>query len=422
MEVDLFEPSSPDTRKGGEGAAWSRCDNDDKDLLETRSPPRESQNANKSSGQELPVQFIRIPSPDSIEKSTQNLSSSSPFDANPSASKETNTQEDARTEASASMPPSIKPNEVDERAFERAPEPFHGAIDSNAILPDIPAANVEPVLLNIVDYSESSDGSSTVKKTAPQIVVTEPRSYVISFIHKGRLVPKKTVVVQERQPIPFFKMGKFEFGVDVMSRAVEPHQCAPSQERVIPKKSAATQTETVKSKDNSVQTENKKLSTVETQTKSAAFSNASAQTDTRETTEVEVQTEHLFNSFLGEISGVEPMERKQSSRESSPDVFNEHSKRARQLSSSSDGTEESEPKRKRATFDVDTAEFQTPVAPPVAPPPPVVPAEEPACKTVIMESDQESDSVDILAPTPPRKPPAVRPPPKRVFTCSSLQV
>lgn len=257
---------------------------------------------------------------------------------------------------------------------------------------------------------------------------------VINFIHKSRLVPKqKKVVVHQRNVIRFVKKGKLD--CRLIQQNIETHECP-----VVEKKSCLSK---------------------ETQTESFTFRDAIVQTEELEElrvvdkTEMEIQTDNeLWNSFLKEMSGVFAMEASrdagngsQRSREATPDVFQsvepleafdralevcqrdvspdvfqnvEPFKRARVPSEGNSG-DENEPKRKRASFDIQQPEFQVPVASASRAPS----VEEAASKTVIMESDQESDSVDVVAPTPPRKQPTPKlppPPPKRVFTCSSLQV
>lgn len=279
-------------------------------------------------------------------------------------------------------------------------------------------------------HSTATNGSSPVPET---------RRPTVNFFHKGRIVPKRPISIPRKQPIVFTCLGKLG--------------PPPSKNNSI---AVAEGTVCNSSFGESLASEARKsVETKETQTLTATVT-CGTQTEPTEIASVstnrvekldevliDTQTQlALFNEVVDlENESHSPVKQHSTKRvvengllnpdECSEDafIFAEPFKRTRALSSDSEH-EKTESKRRKSSPPpnrslslnapseiagssvIGNAVEQSSVAEPTTP-----------GKTVVMESDQESDSVDLLAATPPPPPPPKPMAPlRKVLTCSGLPV
>lgn len=246
---------------------------------------------------------------------------------------------------------------------------------------------------------------------------------LVNFFHVGRIVPRKSTSPIMKHPIAFTRLGKLGPKLEVKT------SCIP------------------------ISNENLKSETLvavkDTQTTSLVQVSVGTQTDAVEAIETCVQATQTTPVEILDVNKPLELSNEQVQREEremivavneldecSEDafMFAEPFKRARVLSSSEEENEKMDNKRRKNSDSVDPLDFEPPTLPSSAEiktqipesipekPPQLEPDSDAACKTVVMESDPESDGGDILAATPP-PPPAVKIITQRqVFTCSGLPV
>ncbi len=247
---------------------------------------------------------------------------------------------------------------------------------------------------------------------------------LVNFFHVGRIVPRKSTSPIMKHPIAFIRLGKLGPKLEVETSCIQVSNGNPKSETRV----AFKETQTTSLLQVSIGTQTDAVEAIETcaqetQTTPVEILNANKP--------LELSIEQVQREEREMIVVVNELD------ECSEDafIFAEPFKRARVLSSSEEENEKMDRKRRKNSDSVDPLDFEPPTLPSSSAeimtqipesipekPLQLEPDSDAACKTVVMESDPESDGGDILAATPPPPPPVKIIPQRRVFTCSGLPV
>ena len=267
--------------------------------------------------------------------------------------------------------------------------------------------------------------SDVRRHSSAEGLLSAPGKRLVNFFHIGRIVPRKSKSPIMKNPIVFTRLGKL--GPKLESSCI-PSVLNESATCQMKTPMAVKETQTTPSALVSVCTQTEMEEAIETCVK-----------ETQTVTPVELVDEKKSLEWRNEQTQKEEMEEVVTVNEldeCSEDafMFAEPFKRARVLSSSEEENETLDTKRRKNSDSIDLLDHEPSLLPSSADlntrmldgnpeKPPQLESETVAVwKTVVMESDPESDGGDILAATPPPPPPVKIIPQRKVFTCSGLPV
>lgn len=257
----------------------------------------------------------------------------------------------------------------------------------------------------------------------------------VSFFHKGRMTPRTSINSFKSQLVAFTRLGRLGPILDMSTsgrpfsnssyidteRIVDVKETQTCPTPVIPLASIATQTDAIEA-----------TWILAKEAQSRTDSSSQRQVSPLPNNTVHMEGPSVSPYKQTQSKGNNEIFSARDSDECSEDMFAEPFKRARVLSSGDN--EMAKPKRRKPSMLVVNpvpvssvpllVESNTALAKKLRQHSPELNVEEAAaCKTVVMESDADSDEGDILMPTPPRpSPPNPAPCKRKVFTCSGIAV
>lgn len=274
-------------------------------------------------------------------------------------------------------------------------------------------------------------------------MLRETGQRIVSFLHKGRIVPKTPTSSFRKRPIVFTclgKLGPVRTRNNICSSSIEQNTTSSLLSSYMPEKIFTTQ---------KTQTTTCELVSVSTQTDKVEIIESCLTGATQPSAQLLVESQNSMSDLLmheaasrstplpaSKPNGISDMVTLFELDECSEDAFMsaEPFKRARVLSSSDEG-DKAEVKRRKSSPTTafptqDTLSFLSCPKESKSNVTETVPEKDSSAMvddalftTVVMESDPESEGCDTVPPTPPR-PPVAKPVPvqRKVFTCSGLPV
>ncbi|KAI9558451.1 hypothetical protein GHT06_015237 [Daphnia sinensis] len=256
----------------------------------------------------------------------------------------------------------------------------------------------------------------------------------VHFFYKGRITPRISIHSFRRQPVIFTRLGKlgpildkttahFPFldGPRVDSQKMAYSQNTQTGSPLVSLASVATQTEAIE------------IPRMTTEVQSQVSLTSQDQVNVHLPKTLHMGGPPISSGIQERNEGNDKNFCRSESDECSENMFAEAFKRNRSLSVSDSENEMTERKRRKpSSLDFVNADPPSLIPPPLEPSPSLAKevrqrspelntGEVAACKTVVMESDPDSDEEDILSSTPPRPTPSNPTRCKRiVITCSGI--